>query len=104
MPSYRETPEMAQQLAALIPIYGGKTKVFAAALEQLHRVHFPSQHPVILGYDGFITAVELTCSETGRTIPAGAKAWREYWSDDRQGAVVSHAYLIASDLLEEDGA
>ena len=104
MPSYRERGNMAQQTSDLLRHYPDKTAVIEAALERLHRWHYPDQHdaePSVIGWDAFTTSKPAICSDTGAAIPAGATAYREVWSDGRAGAILSRESLIADGAIDE---
>lgn len=100
MPSYRERNKMAQQSEDLLRDYPDKTAMIEAAIDFLHRWRFPEQYlgeeqPHIIGWDSFTPAQDVVCSDLGILIPAGTLAYREVWSDKRQGAILSRESLIA---------
>ena len=100
--SVSETTRAQLEALAGLDDYRDMSAVVAAAVAELHRRAFPAQYdvPSVLGWDAFLTAQAMVCSETGRTIPPGVLAYREVWSDRREGAIVSRESLLADGVID----
>lgn len=94
--------ETRVRLEALAALYGGNaSEVVRAAIAALHARNFAGREPPhIKGWDEFVLAKDTPCADTGKIIPAGAKAWREVWSDGREGDIYSRERLEADGVLE----
>lgn len=106
MPSYRNKGAMAEQIPALLSHYADAYRTMSVndlielAIGELYRRELGStEEASIIGWDRFVLAQEKQCGDTGTTIPAGAEAWREVWSDGRRGAILSRESLIADGVL-----
>jgi hypothetical protein len=98
--SVRPSAQTRQELSDLLPHYGNRSELIAYAIHQLWRSHFgDNAEPWVKGWDAFILARDTPCVDTGIIIPAGSEAWREVWSDGREGAVYSRAALEADGIL-----
>ncbi len=105
MPSYRENEVLAQQMTDLLGRYGTKTDIIEEAVARLHRSEFPDKHPEpahIIGWDRIILAQPAKCSDTGVSLPTGTTAYREVWSDGREGDILSRESLVADGVIEPD--
>lgn len=103
MPSYRENEVLAKQMADLLSLYPTKTAIIEAAVAQLHQGVFPEQHPEpahIVGWDRIILAQPATCSDLGKILAIGTVAYREVWSDGRDGDILSRESLVADGILD----
>lgn len=79
MPSYRERGQMADQMAALLPLYGGeKTNVIETALALLHQRHYPAEQSTdtrLLSLVRVVLRGPWPCYECGELI--GPQGWQE---------------------------
>lgn len=93
------------QIDALAPLFGENiSHVVRVAIAQMHQRYFPEQHdnfeePYIKEWEPFVPAKPVVCSDLGITIPAGSTAYREVWSDGRQGDILSRESLIADGVI-----
>jgi hypothetical protein len=97
----RLSDEGQRRLLALTDKLGWtQVGVVEEALDQLYQEHFPQKHePSIITWEPVTFITDVTCSDLGTVIPAGTTAYREIWSDDRTGEIVSREALVADGIL-----
>lgn len=97
----QETIERIEKLAKLPEFDSNNSSVIRAAVADLFQRHFPEPLEAhIIGYQPFVAAADMVCSDLGIDIPKGTTAYREQWSDGRQGDVLSRESLVADGVLE----
>lgn len=108
MPSYRNRGAMAQQVEELLRHYRERegvslsvNDILEMAIDTLYRQKVGTvEEPYVKGWDEFVLSRDTPCADTGVIMSAGTKAWREVWSDGREGAIYSRASLVADGVLD----
>lgn len=85
MPSYREDPQMADQIQDFLDAgFANKTVVLRTAVALLHAKWFGEE--VVIGWAPIVVSVATQCDATGAEIPAGSVAYREVVRSDMTAA------------------